>query len=328
MNFILLQDIDNDEEWNILLEQTEQFKLSSNSCDIESIMMSHNIPRRITSALDESFKHVSDGLMEGGSTLRMLFRIIHNCIESKANLDVKFMFLENVGLLTNHSSYIYLMFNNKDVSEAWFASCIMDILEILGLIINLLKSNAYKSKIIIPVAKCFKSLKPCFYYQYDKQHKIKSAYLRCLSNLLDHSNEDRPVLFQPFIESSLLVQLITYGKLIQKLSPLLCLIYDIINKSISGSHEMKANLNKLLEEEPQDWFLRALFKDLHQKKNLNFVLPILVSVCDVAVLAKEVSGQCSSMSSLLSSTKNNELKDLMYQLCLKVIAHNKDESKR
>ena len=75
--------MESDEEWNAVLDQTEEFKISSNTADIEELMSFHKNLEMLKDGIEKTHAQVLEGLMEGGSRMRLVLRIIRNCLESK-----------------------------------------------------------------------------------------------------------------------------------------------------------------------------------------------------------------------------------------------------
>lgn len=308
-----MKDVDSDDEWNALLDQTDEFKSSSNNCDIESIMQSHELPLRFQQGLDTSIKNVLGGLMEGGSRLRLLLKILKNCLEANASSDIKVKLLDSINFFDDIPNYIYQLLSNQDNSEAWFTSCVIDVLNLLPVVIDVL--TGLNKRFFPKLVKLFQSWKSCMAYPYDKHHKVKTPYLKCMLGILVAAGKQNTNL-TTIMDALLIEDILSSGRILQKIQPLLQIFYEIIHQLTELHLNFKSILSDHIDDGSQLWFLNLMVKDLTRKVNLQSVLRILAQLCESEKVLEQVVIHCSHIQSLLLTVTDPSMKASLYDLCI------------
>lgn len=306
-------DVDSDDEWNALLDQTDEFKSSSNNCDIESIMQSHELPLRFQQGLDTSIKNVLGGLMEGGSRLRLLLKILKNCLEANASSDIKVKLLDSINFFDDIPNYIYQLLSNQDNSEAWFTSCVIDVLNLLPVVIDVL--TGLNKRFFPKLVKLFQSWKSCMAYPYDKHHKVKTPYLKCMLGILVAAGKQNTNL-TTIMDALLIEDILSSGRILQKIQPVLQIFYEIIHQLTELHLNFKSILSDHIDDGSQLWFLNLMVKDLTRKVNLQSVLRILAQLCESEKVLEQVVIHCSHIQSLLLTVTDPSMKASLYDLCI------------
>ena len=322
--FSLIQ-VDSDDEWNVLLDQTDEFKLSANSGDIEAIMQSAEVHVNLQEALTTSVATVTDGIMEGGSRLRLLVKIIRNCLESETGAGAKEAFLKAINLYVDLPGYIRDISSKKDFSETWFISCLLDLLEVLHIVVKLnVNGNALKH-----LTKCFDLIQTCLTYSFDKHQKIKTLFLRILLSLVTAFNDYRKntnnvsedASDTDLIDCDVINQLLLCGKSLQKVPSLLLLLYEIVIELMRYNENMSKTLIKSIENGSQQWFLDAIIKDINQKRHVDYAVLILCHIRGSEMILKKIAHQCPHLPSLITAIKSDGVRTSMFSLCVQVVGY-------
>ena len=236
-------------------------------------MESVEVYKNLTLAFEVAVNSLVEGVMEGGSRLRLLLKILRNCLESNASQKIKINFLVQSNLLNKLPDFLFVLSNNKTVPDTWYLACLMDILEVILKVVDIIET-----KEIAGLIKCFKSIPPCFNYPSDKQQKVKAVFLKVLMRLsiLLTSCDER--VNSKLLDYDIINQLLTTaGKSLNKSQSLLGHIYEIVYNLISSKESYYLLFQGEMEKGAHQWFLESLTKDiLHKKSNLHSIKILLI----------------------------------------------------
>ena len=302
------------------MDQTDEFKSSANTSDIESIMESQALPNKLKLNLRIAVNNVMEGLMEGGSRLRLIIKIIKNCLESNATSDRKILLIDSVSLCEVVPIYIHNVSSNQDNSETWFTSCLIDLLDLALIIVDIVKLKP-KTVHLSQLRKIFESISSCLVYPSDKQHKVKTTYLKLISEMLVLLADEN---ITP-LEFHVVEKFVKLAKLMQKMQPLLTLVYDVVYNFIRYNADFSKPLCTLVKDGSQQWLLNILLKDFAQKKNIFQVIRLLVVLCDSNKILEQVASHCENISALMVMAQNDkDLKLWLFKLCIQLISEKKE----
>eukprot|EP00794_Sanderia_malayensis_P013996 gene13996-15454_t len=167
---------------NLLFSQSEKFKTSEEVSEVDGFMSSRVICNCLQETLVKSSAEALNGIMEGGSEVRVSFGIIKNCMETKCKISTKMSFLSETRCCELVTKFLVNAASMKDQrNERWFYSCLLDALELTCLIIGQcsgeLDNNKRKST-IDHFSTIILAFKLCLFHREDKDSKMKIVFLQ------------------------------------------------------------------------------------------------------------------------------------------------------
>ena len=267
-------------------------------------MESVEVYKNLTLAFEVAVNSLVEGVMEGGSRLRLLLKILRNCLESNASQKVKSNFLVQSDLLNNLPEFLFVISNNKTVPDTWYSACLIDILEVLLKIVDIIET-----KEITGLIKCFKSIPSCFSYPSDKQQKVKTVFLKVLTklSLLLMSCDER--VNSKLLDYDIINQLLmTAAKSLNKIHSLLGYIYEIVYNLISSKESYYLLFQGEMEKGSHQWFLESLTKDILHKKSNRHSIKILLNLPESQKIVNILRKHCFDFIALIPNTSIEEIK--------------------
>ena len=258
--------------------------------------------------------------MEGGSRLRLLLRIIHNCLESKVLKERKFAFIDSADLCAVLVDAVAYFSQRKDINETWHLSCYLDLLEILVLLASICNTEMLQI-----LAKIFCLADHCLAYPFDKQHRIKVLFLSIESNLLNcvlnENKQDRTMVYSVLqnLTPDVINQMFVRLKPLMKIPALVLSIYKIILQIMQIDILFHKHLLERMTDESFRWFLDNLIKDFNQNKYLELVTSLLSLLTESNVLAEIVLESCPQVLNCIVSPKFENVRISLLKLCIQVL---------
>lgn len=270
---------------------------------------------QVKHAFQEALLQVLDGIMEGGSRLKLLLCIIRNSLESNVMEGSKVKFMFECAFLEELPETLLKLSENKGNNETWYLSCFLDVVELFCSCLSLAKNDNLAHQLVA----CLVPLQKCLLFQ-DKQHKLKTNVLKTTLKLLEmmeqHSMTGKtPSECQTAMESLLAV------KALSKLSPLLPVFYNVLTKLLTLNKDLKAQFTSQISSGPGQGLLESLISDLRQQQNLEAVLFLLSCSMHDAVVMRRITESFHNMSSLLGMADNGLLKERVLYFFLNVQAY-------
>ncbi|XP_066932219.1 serine/threonine-protein kinase 36-like [Clytia hemisphaerica] len=300
-------DEDMDEEWNLTLEYTETFRKLNNLKEIEEFMQGND--GRIKEGLNEALDQVYQGIMEGGSRLKLILCIIRNCIDSKVSDDSKIDLICNCDILQQSPEMIQKFTVTKDITENWYLSCLVDIVDLLNLIFQILKTSSRKT--LFDIGSYFESFLGCLKYPHDKHHRLKMSVLKTMDSLFKASPENNKAI----LNSNEIIEFLTMKQL-ARLQPLRSSIYFIVSKIIQTDKSMDINVNQLFIKGQAKWILDSVTSDLNHQLNIEQACRMLqIIITDEAVLTYLLK-HVPNISILLTANQSHASKEQLLRLIL------------
>ena len=161
-------------------------------------------------------------------------------------------------------------------------------------------------------------------YPYDKQHKLKMVYLRCLvavaTGLISRGDSGNAI-----IEFSVVESLLKLMKPLQKIQTVMALCYQLLHQ-VNMFFEYSYLFCQLFENGSHQWFLATVLKDFTQKKSSFEVMNILLLICESENICAQLEPHRSHLSALISSSQNEELNILLYKVYVQIMGHKGDDT--
>lgn len=267
-------------------------------------MESVEVYKNLALAFEVAVNSLVEGVMEGGSRLRLLLKILRNCLESNASQKIKINFLVQSNLLNKLPDFLFVLSNNKTVPDTWYLACLIDILEVILKVVDIIET-----KEIAGLIKCFKSIPPCFNYPSDKQQKVTAVFLKVLMRLsiLLTSCDER--VNSKLLDYDIINQLLTTaGKSLNKIQSLLGHIYEIVYNLISSKESYYLLFQGEMEKGTHQWFLESLTKDILHKKSNGHSIKILLILSESQKIANILRKHCLDFTALIPNISIEEMK--------------------
>ncbi|XP_065647778.1 serine/threonine-protein kinase 36 isoform X3 [Hydra vulgaris] len=314
------ENIDSDDDWNNLLEQTSALKSTNNINDLQAVLLSLDVCSALKEALTKSLSRIKSRTLEGASRLRLLLRIICNCLDSKVDKVQKYVFINSVDLCSILIEGVMYFSQCTDMNEVWYFSCYQDLLEIL-----LLLASICNVEMLQTLSKIFSLADYCLAYPFDKQHKIKSLFISIQSNMLNcvlNKNKPDPTIAHvvlKYLTCDVVNKMFVRLKPLMKVPPLIPLIYKLILLVLQIDNVFRKDLLDQMTEESLKWFPNQLTKDFNENKYLEDVTSLLSLLTESSVLAENVLVSCPQMLNCLTSSKFESVKLSLLKLCIQVL---------
>ena len=296
----------------------------------------------IRDGFHEALENVLNGLMEGGSHLKLILCVFRNCCNCAGiALCQKVEFLHHCAGLPRQIPDITdkILDGASKFTDSWYMSCFVDIMDLFTLSLSFFVNKSVCSMIPqqqIDVKQCFKSFLGCLKFPFstsnDKQQKLRMSTVKSI-NALVHTNFNKKTNVAQCIEKNSLFELLTL-KALAKLYPTQSTIYSVItgmllvwncntrasshqNDNSIEQHQIRAtDIVQFLMHGPGKTLLETIINDINQYQNLESVLLLVNTLMPSEILLTYLIKKITNLSTLLTNTTCDTSKEQVLRFLL------------
>lgn len=290
---------------------------------MQTLMDSHNVVEKLRVGLPTAVQYVFEGIMEGGSRLKLLLRIIRNYLDSTVPLSCKHTFMTSIQLYVTLPDVVIKLSENTLIDESWYTSCLIDLLELYQIAVKLLDKSLCR-KIAGHLVRYLDVLQSCLAYPHDKQQRMKTLYLTSLHSVLEIVN-DNDCTIDSYGDVAQRTSDLLSTKQLQKLPPLMPMVYSILYellRMLQGSPESEDELTQIkqaISSGSGQWLVDSAVKDSHHKRNFESSLKLLLLLLDLPYVLNALVDNQPNLSAMMAAAKDHTSKLLISHVCIRLI---------